>query len=227
LSHGIGSNIYFRRHVLTINFLFPKDADSMAHAIYEPGSPAVQQISELWGPEVLVSSNDSSQPPSIDRKRLGAKVFADPAAMRQLEQIVWPHVQVAIQERIRTLKEEYTSNGGDTATQLPIVVVEAAVLLDAGWHSFLDGVWVITASRDVAVQRLMTLRGMSETDALQRIDAQQSRRGMSNLQDEVQKGMVSAVITNNDNDANELREALQSKLHDPSAWYAQCQSAIS
>lgn len=165
----------------------------------------------------------------LDRKKLGSIVFADRDAMQQLEAIVWPHVHQEIEKRIQTIRSEWlasmtaTTNDEPHSTndspKEPIIVVEAAVLLDAGWqHAFLDAVWVVTVPHDVAVQRITQTRGLSQEEALKRIVAQQSRRGIGNIDQELEEGVVTATIDNSGT-LEELRLSLSSQLKDPSAWY--------
>lgn len=93
------------------------------------------------------------------------------------------------------------------------------MLLDAGWDDILDGIWVVQAPRDVAVKRLMETRSLSEEESNQRIDAQASRRGIGNLQEEIDKGIVTNVI-HNSKSVDELKEALLQALQDPKSWKA-------
>jgi dephospho-CoA kinase len=197
--------------MLTTDFLLAPDADSLAHTVYEPNSPAVHEIAQAFGKQVL---NDDEI--TIHRKELGKIVFADPAALKQLEQIVWPHVKTALMARIDQVKADYEASKEHAG--LPIVVVEAAVLLDAGWQSFLDGVWVVQTSKPVALERLTASRGISQDEAVQRIQAQESRRGIGNLADEVGSGVVTAVIDNSGT-MDDLIAALRDRLADPKAWY--------
>ena len=103
------------------------------------------------------------------------------------------------------------------SSQVPVVILEAAVLLDADWDDILDGVWVITAPREVALQRLMETRGLSEEESIKRIDAQLSRRGIANLEEEIQKKVVTKVIDNSGNEEKLVR-ALRAALLDPKSW---------
>ena len=199
----------------------------MAHSVYQPGSQAIQEIVHAFGTDVLVVQDDDSQPATIDRAKLGAIVFADRSKMQQLEHIVWPHVKALILQRIQEIDEEYGRDlqAGTTATKakLPIVIVEAAVLLDAGWDDMMKvkkpkneeesdesaayssnegggaGVWVVRASLPVARQRLIDQRGYTAEVADKRIEAQQkeSRRGIGpeNLQKELDRSSGDAVVT--------------------------------
>ena len=135
--------------------------------------------------------------------------------MQRLERIVWPHVQSKIQAQIKKAKCEWNEKDGKS----PIVVVEAAVLLDAGWQDFLDGVWVLSVSHQVALDRLQENRGLSADESEKRIVAQQPRRGIGNLNDEVEAHVVTAVIDNNGS-LEDLKQRLAEKLQDPSAWYS-------
>jgi dephospho-CoA kinase len=148
----------------------------------------------------------------MDRKKLGSIVFADRKEMFKLEAIVWPTTKKAVLDKIEVIKTDKPK------CEYPAVVVEAAMLLDADWHEFLDGLWIVTAPPDSALQRLVNTRDMTEEDAQQRLNAQLPRRGVGNLADEVEAGRVSAVIENNGG-LQELREALKAKLSDPKAWY--------
>jgi len=97
-----------------------------------------------------------------------------------------------------------------------VIVLESAVLLDAGWDSLLDGIWVVRVPREFAIDRLMEFRAFSQQDE-QRIDAQQGRRGIGNLDQEVQEGVVTAVIENT-GDLDALKASLLEKLNDSTSW---------
>lgn len=90
--------------------------------------------------------------------------------------------------------------------------------LDADWNELFDGVWFIVSSHDAAMRRLQISRGISFDEAKERIVAQATRRGIGNLQQEVDSGVVSAVIQN-DGTLEDLKQCLEERLHDPSAWY--------
>jgi len=193
------------------------DADRVAHAVYGPGSDAVGQISEAFGPDVVDPDTGA-----IDRKRLGSKVFASRDEMRKLEHIVWPHTEAEIVRQIETIRSSSPgsdSTGGD-GKDIPVVIVEAAVLLEAEWYKFMDGVWMVTVPTDVAVERLVESRGCPREEAVQRIEAQTSRRGIgdANLQREVADKVVTAVVDNSGS-LEELKRRLAESLSDPGAWY--------
>lgn len=98
----------------------------------------------------------------INRRVLGPKVFADPKLLEKLNSIVWPAIQQLLEAEIKAL--------GDAS--VATVFVEAAVLLEAGWNSMCDEVWVVSCSADAQLERLMTRNQLSREEALKRIDSQ-------------------------------------------------------
>ena len=129
------------------------DADALVHDLQRKGTPAYGAIVAEFGPGILRADGE------IDRPALGAIVFDDPSRLRALEAIVHPAVAV---ESARRLSEAATD----------VVVYEAIKLIEAGRHAMCDAVWVVTAPREVQVERLMRDRVMSESEASRRIDAQ-------------------------------------------------------
>src|SRR3954469_9407726 len=112
------------------------DADRLVHALMEPGTAENDAIMARFGPQVRTADG------RIDRPRLGGIVFADPAALRDLEQILHPGVRAEIRRRM-------------AASTAPIVVVDAIKLLETGLYREVDTVWVVTCPRDEQVRRLM------------------------------------------------------------------------
>jgi dephospho-CoA kinase len=143
------------------------DADRVTHRVQRPGSPVYQQIIAAFGPQVL-----SAPGGPIDRRRLGDIVFADPAALRQLEQIVHP----AVRAEIRAFIAEAEIVGGyGTRTQpmaRPVVVIDAIKLIESGWAQECQQIWVISCTESQQVERLMSTRGMLEHEARRRVAAQ-------------------------------------------------------
>ncbi len=130
------------------------DADRLAHRVMARGTPAWQQIVDAFGRKILSADGE------IDRKRLGAIVFAGEADLVRLEQIVHPAVIARTEERI-------------ACTEADVVVVEAIKLIESGMVLRLcDVLWVVTAPREVQIDRLMATRGLSRDEAVLRIEAQ-------------------------------------------------------
>ena len=129
-------------------------------------------------------------------------------------------------DRLREIEQESISYNASTSSSTPatrtkpIVIVEAAVLLDVNWdnHNLFDAIWIIRASPDVATRRLVEGRGMNESDAKQRLEAQVSRRGIGNWEQELKDGVVSAVIHNDGMEEDELWEKMRVCLLDEASW---------
>jgi len=142
------------------------DADALAHEVMEKGTPVWQAVIQEFGEDILGPDG------SIDRKKLGDIVFADEAALRRLEAIVHPAVTARIQELIENSEQ-------------PVVVIEAIKLIEAGMHRACDALWVVTCRKEQQLARLMKQRGLSEEEALQRIEAQPPQEAKLALADVV------------------------------------------
>jgi dephospho-CoA kinase len=129
------------------------DADRLAHEVMAPGTPEWEQLVARFGRDVLQPDG------TVDRRKLGAIVFADADALRDLESILHPGVRARIRARF-------------AATNRPVIVVEAIKLLEGGLYLEVDAVWVVAASREVRVRRLVETRGLTAAEAETRVDAQ-------------------------------------------------------
>ncbi|WP_322493970.1 dephospho-CoA kinase [Chloroflexus sp.] len=143
------------------------DADRVTHRLQQPGTPVYQAIVNTFGSQIV-----STPGGPIDRRKLGAIVFNDPAALKRLEAIVHP----AVRAEIRRFLDE-VAGAGKYATRLrpverPIVVIDAIKLIESGWADQCDQVWVVTCSPEQQIERLMTTRGMLLAEAQARVAAQ-------------------------------------------------------
>ena len=132
------------------------DADALAHKLIEPGQAAYAQVIQEFGPSITDSSS------RIDRSKLGAIVFADRAKLDRLNAIVHPRVAEVIFSQF----EVWRRSGVRDA-----VFVEAALLVESGIHTKLDGLVVTWCKPEQQVERLLA-RGLSEAEARRRIVAQ-------------------------------------------------------
>jgi dephospho-CoA kinase len=132
------------------------DADALAHGVTAAGTEATSQIAARFGAEVLAADG------SVDRARLGPIVFADAGARRDLEAIVHPAVYRAITAGLRAFELV-----GDSR----LAVVDVPLLYESGGAGDFDRVIVTACPPEMQLARLKK-RGMSETDARQRIAAQ-------------------------------------------------------
>jgi dephospho-CoA kinase len=131
------------------------DADALARGVTAPGHPALEAIRGRFGEDVFEASG------TLDRDALGAIVFADPTALRDLEAIVHPGVRALVVERLDRARRD-----GD-----PFVVIEAIKLVEGGLADRCDEVWLIDCSAEVQRARLAG-RGLDPEAAKQRIEAQ-------------------------------------------------------
>ena len=160
------------------------DADKLGHESYLPGTDTYRAVIDAFGADIAGPGGE------IDRKALGAKVFGDPEARRHLEQIVWPAIRRLAVERIEAQREQGA----------PVVVLEAAVLIEAEWFDLVDEVWIVEASPDVARARLMERNGLTPAQAQARLQAQ--------LTNEKRRPYASLVIENNGS-LDELRKTVE------------------
>jgi len=191
------------------------DTDSLGHGVYAPGSAALKEIETEFGKDII------TQDGMVNRKALGRIVFADRNEMSKLEHIVWPHLKDLLLKRLMDIQSSYDQGTvGVFKAESRIVVVEAAILLDTNWDAddLFDAIWVVKASPQTSTKRLVENRGLEENDALKRIEAQSSRRGMGNLEEELRNGAVTAVIENNGEGEEILWENMKAVLMDQKCW---------
>ena len=137
------------------------DADRLGHRVYEPGSPGFEKVVNAFGHDVV------SPDGSINRRVLGGKVFGDPEQMERLTDISWPEIR-------RMAGEEVAAHR--LRDPEAIIVLEAAVLLEASWQDLVDEVWVVTTTIQRAIKRLRERSNMPEDAARARIDSQLSNK---------------------------------------------------
>jgi len=132
------------------------DADALARRLIEPGQPAYDEVLKEFGSQVRAADG------RIDRAKLAAIVFANPARLERLNRIVHPRVVDALDRELAELAR--TEPGA-------VVVVEAALLIEASYHERLDRLVVAWCEPEQQVERLLA-RGMAREEALRRIGAQ-------------------------------------------------------
>ena len=129
------------------------DADAVAREVTAPGQPGHDAVLARFGDAVRAADG------TLDRAALARIVFADPAALRELEAIVHPLVRPRILAAIDAA----------AGTQAPAVAIEAIKLVEGGLAELCDEVWWVTCDEQRA--RLIA-RGMDPADADRRIAAQ-------------------------------------------------------
>ena len=162
------------------------DADKLGHRAYEPDTQAYREVIATFGDDLLADDK------SIDRKALGGKVFGKPEELKKLTDIVWPEIR-------RLAEAEIKASDPDN-----IVVLEAAVLFEAGWEDIGDEVWVVVVDRELAITRAIARDGFDRESVESRLDSQ--------INNEERTSKADVVISNNDSE-EEMLEQLDQHWH--------------
>jgi phosphopantetheine adenylyltransferase/dephospho-CoA kinase len=163
------------------------DADRLGHLAYEPGTRAHREVAAAFGPSVVAADG------RIDRATLGTRVFGKPAELRRLTDIVWPEIRRLAEAQLARLRREQPG---------AVVVLDAAVLFEAGWEDLCDEIWVVVVSRATAVRRAVARGGLAAAAVESRIDAQ--------LSNEARRARADVVL---DNDGDEAALHAQLDAH--------------
>jgi dephospho-CoA kinase len=132
------------------------DADELAREAVAPGSAGLEQVKAEFGPQILAPDG------SLDRKQLGALVFADAGARSRLNAITHPLVRRLSQERFRALDEQGVTLAG----------YDVPLLFEVGLDSVLRPIVVVTAREATQLERIVARDGISDQAARERIAAQ-------------------------------------------------------
>ncbi|MBM3926249.1 MAG: dephospho-CoA kinase [SAR202 cluster bacterium] len=156
-------------------------ADRLGHEAYKPNTETWRKVVDAFGPQVAAPSGE------IDRRRLGAIVFADPKALKKLNAIVHPQIRRLAEQKLEELRKQ----------KIDTIVVEAALLFEAGWDSLVDEVWVTYAPEDIVLKRLQVRDGLTKQEVQNRIKSQIPFD---------ERAKRSSVIINNSGTPEQLRE---------------------
>ncbi|MEM7098225.1 MAG: dephospho-CoA kinase [Pseudomonadota bacterium] len=159
------------------------DADKLGHRAYLAGTTAFDQVVATFGEEVIGDDGE------INRQALGAKVFGEGSRLDELTAIVWPAIRQMAADEIQQVQ---ISNPNQT------IILEAAVLIEAGWQDIADEVWVTVVDPTLAIERASARDNVDATAVQARIDAQ--------LTNEERTRNADRVITNNGSEAELLAQ---------------------
>ena len=164
-------------------------ADELGHEFLQPGTQTYTEILAAFGKSILKPNGE------IDRSKLGKLVFANAAALKKLNRIMHPRIYDVVRQKIA---EEYQKSG------VQVVVIEAALLIEAGWLPLLDQLWVTVAPEATIVKRLKRSRGLSEEQILTRLRTQMPQE---------EKVKQADVVIDTDCSMDELRSKVTELWH--------------
>lgn len=136
------------------------DADQVAHELVEPGQPLFEAVASTFGGEAVGTDG------RIDRRRLGAIVFADPEVRRRLEALLHPAIIEECERRIRQAEVSGTR----------VCLIDAALLIESGWYARCGAVILVEANEAARLDRLVKSRGLGQDEAMLRIRSQMAQQ---------------------------------------------------
>lgn len=160
------------------------DADAAARKVVEKGSPLLGKIAAAFGRDVLLPDG------SLDRMRLGERVFGDEKKRQALNDLMHPEIRKELLRRI----DAYAA-GGERA-----VFLDIPLLFETPWHTCTEENWVVYVDLARQLKRLMKRNGFSKQQALARIQSQMSLCDKRKLAD---------VVIDNNGDLSATRRQVQ------------------
>lgn len=145
LTGGVGSGKSTVAHILEEKYgAYLCIADEIGHKAMKIGEKPYYQIVEFFGRDIL------NKDLGIDREKLGRLVFQDNKKLNILNSFIHPYVYDYISHTINQLRKKGT---------IPFVIVESAILIEAGYTMMCDEIWYVSASKETRKKRLMEERG--------------------------------------------------------------------
>ena len=151
------------------------------HEVYLPETPGWHEVVDAFGKKILRPDG------TVDRKKLGQVVFNRSEALARLNAIVHPRILQVVQRRVKEWNRQ----------RIAVVIIEAALLIEAGWSTSVDEVWVTIAFEETVVRRLVEGHGVAEDDVRTRIQAQLSNQ---------ERRQHADVLIRNDGNWEDLRD---------------------
>ncbi len=156
LTGGIGSGKSTVSQYLKEQGITVVDADLVSRKIVEPGSEALAEIKEAFGPEYIQPDG------TLARKKLGQLVFADKNELARLNAIMSRKMGEEIERQLKDSKTEIT-------------VLDAATLIEAGYDRRVDVLWIVDTDDETRIKRVMERDGASREDVINRMNNQMPR----------------------------------------------------
>lgn len=163
------------------------NADDIGHKLIEPGQVAYAELLKHFGTDILF--DDSLY---IDRKKLAQIVFHDKNKLKILNDVTHKHIVMNIIEQVRKLYDE--------RDLYKYVVIDGALLIEAGLNDIVDELWLIHADTDIKLQRIILRDEITKAQAMSRLDNQLPFYKL--------KSYADIVIMNNETE-DELRKQIE------------------
>lgn len=186
LTGGIGSGKSSVAKGLQAKGITIVDADQIAREVVEPGEVALSEISDTFGPSLLQADG------TLDRNQLKQRIFSDPSAKKQLENILHPRIRQRILERVNNVNNT------------PYVVADIPLLVESNYPEHFDRVIVVDCTEAQQIERVKARDNMSD-EQIQRIMSSQATRE--------QRLAVATDVIDNTGDLNSLEMQIE-KLHE-------------
>ena len=160
------------------------DADKVGHEAYTPDSEGWRKVISAFGQDIVGPENE------IDRKKLGSIVFSDPSEMEKLNKLMHPIIHDLVEEKIQNLADQ----------GINVVVLEAAILIEANWQDLTDEIWLAKANREVVIERVQLRNNFSREEIIKRIESQMSNNDREKHAD---------IVIDNDGTIEQLEETVK------------------
>jgi dephospho-CoA kinase len=184
LTGGIGSGKTTVSRLLAELGAVIIDADKVGHEAFKPDTEGWREVAAAFGRQILSADG------KIDRKKLGEIVFGNPDSLERLNRIMHPRIHNMIKAQLEKYQRQ----------EVEVVVLEAPLLIESGWASTVDEVWVTVASEATVLRRLQERAGLSQPESLARIHSQLSPEERARYAD---------VIIDTDCDLDELKARVE------------------
>ena len=184
---GIGSGKSFVAEIMQTLGGFLIAADPLGHEALQQVDIRARLV-ERWGSAILDEQGN------VDRKPLGRIVFADATELEVLESLVFPYIEKRILQEMA---------GAQTRHDVKFIILDAAILLETGWHAYCNKIVFVDAPRAVRLARLKEKRGWNEQEL--------ARREKVQMPVAEKRGQADAVIVN-DGDFDKVARQVQVTL---------------
>jgi len=163
------------------------DADRKAHEAYKLGTPTYDKLIKVFGVDII-----NPETKEIERNALGKIVFTSKEKRVELNNIVWPATKEIVKKEIENSKDNV------------MIVLEAALLIEAGWDDLCDEIWTTETDDDIAVTRLMNRNQLTKEEAIKRMNSQLSNKERNKH--------AKVIIRNDSNDIDALWYQIQKSI---------------